>query len=373
MKRRIIVISLIVVVGLVAFIVFKRPSATQVEEAAKPVAQVQVQKLQNQLITQTLTAYGVVEGSPKGARSFTLGYDAKVKSVEVSAGSHVAQGDVVLTVTPTSDAQLLFDTAKADSLLADKNYQAVKEKYRLHLANSQDMYLAEQASRDAKLKLVSYTKRGMGNDRIAITEEGVITKMDLQVGTTIPAGVVLFLYTAVSQLDAHVTIEVADTSLVKSGQVVHVSSVNRSQLDAIVGQVRAVASSVDSVSGAVDLRISLPVGCGLMPGEHVRAIVDVASKTALAAPRAAVLPDDDQQVLYTVKDGKAVKHSVQIGLDGDDLVELISKDVKADDLAVIVGNYELEDGMAVELPSDKKAEESKPVEPAKDKAEAKTP
>jgi len=373
MKRRIIVTSVIGVLCVVAFIIFKRPSASQAEEAPKPVAQIQVAKLQSQAITQTLTAYGVVEAAPLGARTFSLGYDSVVKAVGISVGSHVLVGDLILEVSPTPDAQILFDTAKTDSELADKAFVTTKERYSLHLATRQDLLTAEQAARDAKIKLKNYLSRGMGTSRIVASEDGVITKFEWQSGATIPAGTPVFQLSAASHLDAHLTIEASDTSVVKVGESVVINSVNRSQVDSITSEVRFVASSVDLVTGATDVRTALPVGSLWLPGEHVRAIIEVAKKTALAAPRSAVLPDDDQQVLYTVKEGKAVKHTIQVGLMGDDLIEVISKDVKLGDDVVIVGNYELEDGMAVEISSDKKSEETKATEGAKDKAEAKTP
>ena len=214
MKRRIIVTSVIGVLCVVAFIIFKRPSASQAEEAPQPVAQIQVAKLQSQAITQTLTAYGVVEAAPLGARTFSLGYDSVVKAVGISVGSHVLVGDLILEVSPTPDAQILFDTAKTDSELADKAFVTTKERYSLHLATRQDLLTAEQAARDAKIKLKNYLSRGMGTSRIVATEDGVITKFEWQSGATIPAGTPVFQLSAASHLDAHLTIEASDTSVV---------------------------------------------------------------------------------------------------------------------------------------------------------------
>jgi len=373
MKRRIIVISFIGILSGAAFYILKRPSTPQAEEATNAVAQVQVAQLQAKEISQTITAIGVVEAAPIGAKTFSLGYDVNVKSVQVSVGSRVTRGDLILEVTPTADAQILFDTATTDSELADKAYISAKEKFALHLATHQELLLAEQAARDAKTKLSNYLSRGMGTSRIIATEEGVITKLDWQQGATITAGMPLFLLSADSHLDAHLTIEASDTSIVKIGDAAILNSISRNQVDPITSEVRFVGSSVDLTTGAADVRISLPKQSGWLPGEHVRAIIEVAKKTALAAPRPAVLPDDDQSILYTVKDGKAVKHSVQLGLLGDDLVEVVSKDVKSGDTIVVVGNYELQDGMAVEISTDKKTESSKAADAPTEKVEAKNP
>ena len=76
--------------------------------------------------------------------------------------------------------------------------------------------------------------------------------------------------------------------------------------------------------------------------------IELAKKTALVAPRTAVLPDDDKQVLFTVKDGKAVRHEVKVGISTDDLVEVSADDLHEGDQVVVLGNYELENGMAIQ-------------------------
>jgi membrane fusion protein (multidrug efflux system) len=63
-----------------------------------------------------------------------------------------------------------------------------------------------------------------------------------------------------------------------------------------------------------------------------------------------VLPDGGKHVLFTVKDGKAVKHEVKPGLGTDQLLEVAGGGLQAGDLVVTLGNYELEDGMAVQAP-----------------------
>jgi multidrug efflux pump subunit AcrA (membrane-fusion protein) len=64
-------------------------------------------------------------------------------------------------------------------------------------------------------------------------------------------------------------------------------------------------------------------------------------------PRSAVLNDGEHYNLFTIKDGKALKHIVNIGLQDESSIEVISSELKANDPVVIEGNYELDDGMAV--------------------------
>ena len=59
--------------------------------------------------------------------------------------------------------------------------------------------------------------------------------------------------------------------------------------------------------------------------------------------------DAGAQVLFTVKDGKAVRHEVTPGIASGDQLEVQGADLKAGDAVVVTGNYELSDGMAVQV------------------------
>ena len=81
----------------------------------------------------------------------------------------------------------------------------------------------------------------------------------------------------------------------------------------------------------------------------VMARLTLQSSNALVAPRDAVLSADaGAYQLFTVKDGKAVKQIVQIGIENDEESEVSGKEIAEGDSVAVVGNYILEDGMAVQ-------------------------
>jgi membrane fusion protein (multidrug efflux system) len=53
--------------------------------------------------------------------------------------------------------------------------------------------------------------------------------------------------------------------------------------------------------------------------------------------------------VFTVANNRAVRHTVKIGAGNPKEVQLIAEDLREGDPVVTVGNYELEDGMAVEI------------------------
>jgi RND family efflux transporter MFP subunit len=349
--KKLVVILVLAAIGLGAWLLFRR-SGPAAEEKEKPVAEVQLAPLQVQTIIRTLPAYGIVEAAPSAARAITLGYDCVVKSIEADPGSRVDAGAAILVVAPTADVQLAYDSARADSALADKALASARERFDLKLAARQELLSAQQAADDAKIKLESLTRRGLGADgRVSAAQACIVTKLDLQPGATIPAGTPLATVATVSGLEAHLALELADAAQVRSGEAVTLTSSNRSGAEPVSSSVRAVSLSADPVTGAADVRVPIPAESVWYPGEHVQGAIEVERKSALAAPRSAVLPDGDKQVLFTVKDSKATRHEVTVGISGADTLEVISKDLHAGDQAVTVGNYELEDGMAVQLAS----------------------
>jgi RND family efflux transporter MFP subunit len=348
--KKLVLVVLIVAVALGAWYWFGRGGSSEAEEEAKPTAEIETAAAKQQPISETLAAYGVAEATPAGNQVVTLAYDCTVKNAAVSVGSRVAAGDLVLEVSPTADAQLLFDTSRADLTLAQKALAGVQKRFDLRLAASQELLSAQQAAEDAAIKVKSLEQRGLAGDgRILARETGIVTKFDFQTGAMVPAGTALAVISGSSHLEAHLAIEAADSSRVKAGQKVSLASASRPDLAAADSAIRLVGASVDPVSGSTDAWAALPADGGWLAGEHIRAEIVLQTKDALVVPRSAVLPEEGGNVLFTVKDGKAVKHTVEVGIAADDLLEVVSKDLHPGDPVVTVGNYELEDGMAVRL------------------------
>ncbi len=131
-------------------------------------------------------------------------------------------------------------------------------------------------------------------------------------------------------------------------EAVSIQPVNDPQA-AFAGSVRRVAREVNPETRLVGVFVTPDLSAHLMLNEYVRGVIDVASRQTLVAPPAAVLPEGDVNVLYTVENGRAVRHEVKVGLQNDRQVELVGPDLEAGQLVVVKGNSELEDGMAVEV------------------------
>jgi multidrug efflux pump subunit AcrA (membrane-fusion protein) len=151
---------------------------------------------------------------------------------------------------------------------------------------------------------------------------------------------------------------------VHAGQAVTLVSANRPDVPPVASTVRASGGTIDATMGTAEVRVGLPAGAPLYFGEHVEAAIVIEQAEGLVAPRSAVLPDEGKQVLFTVKDGKAVRHEVKLGIIAGDLVQVVSDNLRAGDSVVTLGNYELTDGMAIQA-EEKGAGSTSPAPEAK--------
>lgn len=370
MKKALIFLLVAAVLIAAGFWFKSRHAAAAEEEAAKPAAKVETVALADQPIARTIEVFGSIVASPAGDRVVAAPYDCLVRKVNVSVGATVAAGDVLLEVDPSPDAKLAADSARSLQALAEAALAAVQQRYDLRLANSQDLLTAKQAAEDARLKADSLAARGLGGDgRIIAAAAGVVTKLELATGTLVPTGTALVTVSTGGQLEARLGVEAADVAAVAAGQAVSLESSNRPEAEKVAATLRSIGASLDPATGAAEARATVPAGSPLLFGEHVRAQIELEKKDhALVVPRSAVLPDDDKQVIYTVRAGKAVRHEVKLGITTDELQEVTGEGLKAGDLVVTLGNYELEDGMAIQAPEkeEKKTDAKEPAKPAQE-------
>lgn len=333
------------------------------EEAAKPAAKVETAVLKEQAIAQSIEVFGVVGAAPSGEHTFPAPFESIIRKINVSVGSTVTAGDVLMAIEPSPGELLLLKSAHSVQTLAEKSLAATQERYDLKLATSQDLLAAQQTLEDSRFKAASLEVRGIAdNHAIVAVGAGVVSKLELSVGSQVPTGTALITVSGGTHLEVRLGIEAAEVGAVAAGQTVTLESSNRAEAEKISAIVRTVGASLDPATGAAEVRVAVPAGATLLLGEHVRAEIEIKKKaSALVVPRSAVLPDDEKQILFTVVKGKAVKHEVKTGLTTDELVEVIGDGLHAGDVVVTLGNYELEDGMAVE--SAEKKEDAKEAKP----------
>jgi membrane fusion protein (multidrug efflux system) len=323
-------------------------AATQSADAVEPTATVQTVPIQVGHLTREVTAYGSVIAEASEVTVLSVPFESRVTRVIVKPGQAVIAGSELIEISPSPDTQLQFSQAQAMLESAKKDLAQTQARFNDRLATNQELLQAEQALNQAQLKVDSFKKSGAdGPQKLKVDISGVVSKVDVQLGQVVPTGGPLVEIAGQNHIQVRLGVESDDAAKLTIGEAVDLALVHSDTNNHVVGSVQLITERVNPDTRLVDVYISLPRNAPMLLEGFVRAKLTVASADGLILPRNAVLPDDNDLVLFTVKDDKAVKHKVAIVLESGDRVVVKSEDIKEGDSAVVVGNYTLEDGMAV--------------------------
>jgi len=405
MKRVLMVLVLVIVAasaGIIGYVSGRIGISGEGEKEteAEKVATVKTALAHMATIGRTVVAYGVVRAAPEAVHVFSLPFEARVRRLLVTPGQAVAEGTALLEVDPSpgtllavkqaqstvdasvkklaqakhtaalqvdeargaveSAAKLLAQTERRVGMKLGTSQELVQaqqelDKAKLHLATIEkvettpEVLQAEQDLALARLQLENLKKLGIDNAKVACEISGIINNLVAQEGQIVPAGGPLVELAEEKRIEVRLGVDPGDAAELQAGQAVRIFPVRGSETKPVEGRVRMITRRVNPASRLVDVFVALPAGAMLLLETYVRGEGVLDSRQALVVPRAAVLPDEEKHVLYTIKDGKAVKHEVETGLEDDTQVEIVGDAVKAGEAVIVEGNYELEDGMAVRL------------------------
>ena len=323
------------------------PAAEAEGPEVPPVARVRVVPLQVEAIDETLAALGTVEAAPGETQTLSVPFESRVSRVLVVSGQSVEADEALIEVEPSPDTVLGADQARQERDAAKGQLAVAQQRQEMKLSTRQEVLLAEQALEAAELRLASLEKRGIDGKRaLHAAAAGIVSQIDVQPGQIVPAGGPLLETIGEDQIAVRLGIESTDAGRVQPGMSVKIQPVNDAEA-AFAGRVRRVSREVSPETRLISVIVTPAPGARLLLNQYVRGVVAVATRQGLVAPPAAVLPEGDASVLYTVQDGQAVRHEVKVGLQNAQQVELVGADLQAGQMAVVVGNSELEDGMAV--------------------------
>jgi membrane fusion protein (multidrug efflux system) len=353
MKRRRIIIGVIVLVSIVCALAWiaQRFGVGKEEKKAGPVPQVQVAKVERKTVTENVIVYGSIVAQPGKTHSVSIAFETRVRHILVAPGQFVRENDPLLEIELSPGAQVQFQQAKNAAEAARKELEQTQERFNLKLATNQDLSAAEKTARDAEAQLTALQRAGAGGDnRVHADATGVIAKVNAQDGQIVPPGGPLVEIVAENEIEAKLGVEAEDLSAAQDGAPVTIIPLNDPTAPKVEGTIRLVTRRIDPTTRLVDVYVALPEGTKLLLDGYVRGEIQRTEKDTLAVPRSAVLPNESREFeVFTVANNRAVRHTVKIGAENPNEIQVIADDLHEGDPVVTVGNYELEDGMIVEI------------------------
>ncbi|MBM3297357.1 MAG: efflux RND transporter periplasmic adaptor subunit [Candidatus Aminicenantes bacterium] len=336
------------------------------DDAAGGAAPVKVYKASRQRIAEKAAATGTIEAWRKITITPDIG--GKIAAIYVEEGQAVRKGQV-LAELDTLAARLQLQQAEAGHLVAEAALKdALKNKERLERlrtdkAVSDQQVEQVQLAAEAAAAQYAQAQAALNLARHALDVsimkapfDGVIASRNAEVGDVInplmggfsAAGSAGGVLTLVDFSRVKIDVEFSQDEVMRlsRGQraLVRVPTFPGRDFPAAVSVVNLAARPMTKKFG-VEVVAENP-DRSLRPGTFGEVVFEIATREqALVIPQNAVL---DNAHVFIVREGKAVKTAVTLGLQNRIWVEVV-RGVNEGDLIVVEGNYSLEDGMSLEI------------------------
>ncbi|MFD2765494.1 efflux RND transporter periplasmic adaptor subunit [Micromonospora eburnea] len=173
-------------------------------------------------------------------------------------------------------------------------------------------------------------------------------------GGRVTAGTPVLTIVDIGQLGLLAEVDETDVLLVRAGLTasVELDAATGATYDATVRSVDVLPTS--SARGGVTYRVRLGLGAGRLgegepaptPRPGMNAVVHLRVREAtdaVAVPASAVFSDDGRDAVWVLRDGRAGRVPVTVGVQGQDLVQIVSG-VRAGDRIVVRGTDRIHDG-----------------------------
>jgi membrane fusion protein (multidrug efflux system) len=294
-------------------------------------------------LPQTITAVG----SLRSDESVTLRPEVagRINKIAFQEGQRVAKGALLVQLDPA--------VPEAEREQARANLALAKSKYDRAVDLAKSNFISSQAKDEADNNFkIAEASLQLAEAKLAKTDlrapfSGIIGLRSVSVGDYVKEGSDLVNLESIDPLKVDFRVPEIYMRQVQVGQALQI------QLDALPGttfegKVFAVNPLIDAAGRAVVIRaVVRNPDTSLRPGMFARVrLITRDAKDALVLPEQALVPQGDQQFVYRIVDGKAVRTRVDVGQRRDAKVEVLNG-VAKDDVVVSAGQLKLRDGAAV--------------------------
>lgn len=264
--------------------------------------------------------------------------------VRAEEGARVKKGDVLFELD-TSDLQAELQRVQVQQELAKKN------------ADRQKSLLAERVTTEAESDIAQSTVAELAASRrvLAVTVDkatirapfsGVLGLRRVSEGAWVSPATILISLHDTSRLKLDFRIPERYAPSVRVGETFRVQVESRGEL--LEGKILAVEPAVDAASRSLLVRGLVENTEGLSPGAFAKVELPLRIESALQVPLIAVIPSVSGKELFVEREGVAHSVSVELGVRGTELVQVLSG-LKAGDRVIVNNLLRLRDGARVQV------------------------
>jgi RND family efflux transporter MFP subunit len=319
-------------------------SAADSDAGDKISAAVTTQAVHQGSLPDIVSAYGTAAPAIDAASTLSIQAEGAVTQFDVTAGTAVHRGQHLLTFTLSPAAAAAYQQAHTALNVARAQREHTAQLLSHQLATRDQLAQAEKAASDARSALDALRKQqGDGNTiELLAPVDGIISSIAATRGDTLQPGAPLLSLARGGGVLVSVGIELDPQHAPVPGDKVNLIP---------LGAGASVAGVVKRVAGMLDVHTHLqnaditPDG-PVIAGMGYRADITVGQWRGWVVPRDALVEDGTAWQVFQVANGKAVKVPVTI-VGESDTVSVVSGSLDGQRPLVVVGNTQLDDGMAV--------------------------
>ncbi|MEE9382686.1 MAG: efflux RND transporter periplasmic adaptor subunit [Nannocystaceae bacterium] len=318
------------------------------EEAETPVP-VAVGSVERGSISASISSSSSIEAE----RAVTVHAEAtgRIVRLALEEGQEVRKGQLLARLRYDSQSSQLVRASQGHDK-ATKDLARVQSLHTRGVASDQDLADAQNQLRLARLDR-SDRVRDVGNTRVLAPFSGTLTERFVTQGGFVSSGTKLFSLTDFSTLVARVYVPEKELDRIRVGQSAHVIGKAAKGREGM-GTVVRIAPIVDAATGTVKITISLPAALsgtkkGFLPGMYAEVTLTTEKRdNVLLLTKTALVREEEHIYAYVVEGGHATRRLLELGIQDDDRVEVLSG-LESGDKVVIAGHNGLKDGAAVAL------------------------
>lgn len=350
MKKVIYIVVIAAVIGGGYLILNKNKEKNEAETAvvAQQNSTVAVRTAQAKLGQPDLayTANGNFEAAQQ--LNFPAENSGRVVNVLVDEGDHVRKGQVLATIKGDQlNIQLQSSKASYDNAKAD--LQRYESAFATGGVTKQQVDNAKVALANAKAQY-DQTRVNLGDTSVKSSINGIVNARNIEPGSVVSPGTVLFELVDVSSLKLKVNVPESQVATLKLGTTVKVTASVYPDKE-FSGKITFIAPKGDtSLNFPVEITIANNPNGELKAGMYGSVTFGTAAKQpeVLTVPRVAFVGGVGNNQIFVVKDGAVTLTKVVAGRIFGETVEVL-KGLNAGDVVVTSGQINLADGSKVEV------------------------
>lgn len=348
MKKLLYIIIGVAVIGLGAYILNKNKEKNEAETAVvsqkNTAVAVRIATVKNEVPNTDYVANGTFE--PSQQLQFPAENNGRVVRVLVDEGAVVRKGQVLAVIKgdqlniELQNAQAAYQNALTDS-------QRYENAFKTGGVTKQQLDQAKLALVNAKARL-DQTRIQLGDANIKSSINGIVNKRNIEPGSVVSPGTVLFELVNVSTLKLKVTVNEQQVASLKTGTMVPVTA-SVFPDKKFSGKVTFIAPKADeSLNFPVEIEIANNPGNELKAGMYGSAVFGKgkAEPAVMTIPRVAFVGGVGNNQVFVVNNDTAKLVKVTSGRIFGEEVEILGG-LKEGDTVVTSGQINLQDGTKV--------------------------